>query len=84
MTEYSIPNPEGVHPAGDHRAVAAPQITQKSLNRDILALISKPGKVWTTIFVIDILILLAALIALRNMIVTGLGTEGWTRPVMWS
>ena len=61
-----------------------PPITFRSLNADVLQLISRPGPVWTTIFVIDLVILAIGLVALRNMIATGLGVEGWTRPVMWS
>jgi Ni/Fe-hydrogenase subunit HybB-like protein len=63
---------------------ADPPITQKSLNDDVLRMIAWPGPVWTTVFVLDLLVLLLGGIALRNQIVQGLGVAGYTRPVMWA
>ena len=59
-------------------------ITQKSLNDDLLKLIGVPGKVWWTIFLIDLVILALGAIAERNQIVFGVGVAGHTRPVMWA
>jgi molybdopterin-containing oxidoreductase family membrane subunit len=59
-------------------------VTQKSLNDDILKMISLPGKIWWTIFVLDLAVLAVGLTALRNEIVLGLGVAGYTRPVMWA
>jgi molybdopterin-containing oxidoreductase family membrane subunit len=60
-------------------------MTQKSLNDDVLKMISWPGWLWWSVFVIDVCILLLGLgVALRNQIVLGLGVAGYTRPVMWA
>lgn len=59
-------------------------MTQKSLNDDVLRMISWPGHVWWTVFIIDLVILVIGGIALRNEIVLGLGVGGWTRPIMWA
>jgi Ni/Fe-hydrogenase subunit HybB-like protein len=59
-------------------------ITQKSINDDVLRLMSKPGPLWWTIFIIDLVILTCGLIAERNQIVYGIGVAGHTRPVMWA
>ncbi len=59
-------------------------ITQKSLNDDVFKMISKPGKLWWTIFLIDLLILGIALGFVRNLIVHGWGVSGFNRPVMWA
>ena len=59
-------------------------MTQKSLNDDVLRMISWPGHVWWTVFIIDLVILVIGGIALRNEIVMGLGVGGWTRPIMWA
>ncbi len=59
-------------------------ITQKSLNDDILRMIAKPGPVWVTVFILDLLVLLVGGLCLRNQIVLGLGVAGYTRPVMWA
>ena len=59
-------------------------ITQKSINDDVLRLMSKPGPLWWTILIIDLAILTCGLIAERNQIVYGVGVAGHTRPVMWA
>jgi molybdopterin-containing oxidoreductase family membrane subunit len=59
-------------------------VTAKSLNDDLLKLISKPGKVWWAIFLLDLAILAVGLIAERNQVVHGIGVAGHTRPVMWA
>ena len=59
-------------------------ITQKSLNDDLLRMISVPGKLWWAIFLLDLSILAIALIAERNQIYHGIGAAGHTRPVMWT
>ncbi len=59
-------------------------MTQKSVNDDVLRLMSKPGRIWWTIFLIDLAILTTGLIAERNQIVYGVGVAGHTRPVMWA
>ena len=59
-------------------------VTQKSLNDDILKLMSKPGKIWWTIFLIDLAILAVGMLAERNQIFFGVGVAGHTRPVMWA
>lgn len=59
-------------------------ITQKSLNDDLLKLISVPGKWWWLIFLTDLAILTLGMIAERNQIVHGIGVAGHTRPVMWA
>ena len=56
-------------------------MTQRSLNEDCLKLISKPGPVWWTIFLIDLAILTVGLLAERNQIMFGIGVAGHTRPV---
>src|SRR3954466_9637526 len=66
------------------RTEAAPPITQKSVNDDVLRLISKPGRTWWTIFIVDLIILAIGMIAERNQIVNGIGVAGHTRPVMWA
>jgi molybdopterin-containing oxidoreductase family membrane subunit len=58
--------------------------TQKKLNDDVLKMISWPGPVWWTVFIIDLVILGIGFFALRNQIVLGLGVAGYTRPVMWA
>jgi Ni/Fe-hydrogenase subunit HybB-like protein len=62
----------------------APAFTQKSLNDDILKMISRPGKVWWAVFLLDLTILAIAMIAERNQIALGIGVGGHTRPVMWA
>jgi molybdopterin-containing oxidoreductase family membrane subunit len=59
-------------------------VTARSLNDDILRLIRMPGKVWWSIFLLDLLVLSVALLAVRNIIVHGWGAAGFTRPVMWA
>lgn len=59
-------------------------VTQKSLNDDVLAMISLPGKVWITLFVLDLVVVAVALAAVRNMIVHDWGVSGMTRPIMWA
>ena len=59
-------------------------ITQKQLNDDCLKMIGWPGKVWWTVFILDLLVLAGAMLVLRNQIVLGLGVAGYTRPVMWA
>jgi molybdopterin-containing oxidoreductase family membrane subunit len=61
-----------------------PTVTQKSLTRDVFRLLTPPGRIWWTAFVLDLTILAVGLIALRNEVVLGLGVGGWTRPVMWA
>jgi len=63
---------------------AEPPITQKSLNQDLLKLISVPGPIWWSIFLLDLTILAIGVIAERNQIVHGIGVAGHTRPVMWA
>jgi molybdopterin-containing oxidoreductase family membrane subunit len=58
--------------------------TQKSLNDDILKMISPPGRIWWAIFILDLLVLAIGLLAYRNQIVMGIGVVGKTRPVMWA
>ncbi len=60
------------------------EMTQKSINDDVLRLIGAPGRVWWTIFIIDLLILGTGVIAERNQIINGIGVAGHTRPVMWA
>jgi len=64
--------------------VPAEAITQKSLNDDVLRMISKPGKIWWAVLTLDLIILTLGLIAERNQIVHGIGSAGHTRPVMWA
>jgi Ni/Fe-hydrogenase subunit HybB-like protein len=60
-------------------------VTQKSLNDDLLAILTRmPGPVWWIVFIVDLMVLAVALIAFRNMAVLGIGTSGHTRPVMWA
>ncbi|MCC6349867.1 MAG: polysulfide reductase NrfD [Candidatus Eisenbacteria bacterium] len=59
-------------------------VTQKSLNDDVLRLISLPGKVWWTLFLLDLIVLAVALASVRNLIVLGWGVSGFQRPVMWA
>ncbi|HEY6866566.1 MAG TPA: NrfD/PsrC family molybdoenzyme membrane anchor subunit, partial [Candidatus Eisenbacteria bacterium] len=61
-----------------------PAMTQKSLNDDLLKMISKPGKVWWGVFLLDLAILALGVVAERNQIVHGIGVAGHTRPVMWA
>ncbi len=68
----------------EEREHLPPTITQKSLNDDLLKLISRPGKWWWTIFLIDLAILAVGMVAERNQIVHGIGVAGHTRPVMWA
>jgi molybdopterin-containing oxidoreductase family membrane subunit len=60
------------------------EMTQKSLNRDALSLLGRPGKVWWGVFLLDLAILALGLFAERNQIVYGIGAAGHTRPVMWA
>jgi len=60
------------------------QITQASLNDDVLKLISLPGKIWWAAFLFDLAVLAVALGAVRNVIVHGWGVSGFQRPVMWA
>jgi len=50
-------------------------ITQASLNDDVMKLISLPGKIWWTAFLLDLTVLAVALAAVRNLIV-----HGWVCP----
>ncbi len=59
-------------------------VTQKSLNDDVLKMISLPGKVWWALFLLDLAVLAVALVAVRNLIVHGWGVSGFMRPVMWA
>jgi molybdopterin-containing oxidoreductase family membrane subunit len=60
-------------------------VTQKSLNDDILRLLTKmPGPVWWAVFLFDLLVLGVGAMAFRNMVVLGIGVSGHTRPVMWA
>ena len=59
-------------------------ITQKSLNDDLLKLISIPGPVWWGLFLLDLAILAIGALAERNQIAIGIGVAGHTRPVMWA
>jgi len=59
-------------------------VTQKSLNDDVLKMISLPGKVWWALFLLDLMVLAVALAAVRNLIVHGWGVSGFMRPVMWA
>ena len=59
-------------------------VTQKSLNDDVLKMISLPGKVWWALFLLDLVVLAVALAAVRNLIVHGWGVSGFMRPVMWA
>jgi molybdopterin-containing oxidoreductase family membrane subunit len=60
-------------------------VTQKSLNDDILRLLTKmPGPVWWAVFLFDLLVLGVGVMAFRNMVVLGIGVSGHTRPVMWA
>ena len=59
-------------------------VTQKSLNDDVLKMISLPGKVWWALFLLDLAVLAVALAAVRNLIVHGWGVSGFMRPVMWA
>ncbi len=61
-----------------------PAMTQKSLNQDILRMLKRPGKIWWSVFLLDLSILAVAMIAERNQIVLGIGVAGHTRPVMWA
>ena len=65
-------------------ADAGPVMTQKSINDDVLRMISKPGRLWWTIFIVDLLILVIGVLAERNQIMFGIGVAGHTRPVMWA
>ncbi|HTQ48471.1 MAG TPA: NrfD/PsrC family molybdoenzyme membrane anchor subunit [Polyangiaceae bacterium] len=59
-------------------------VTARSLNDDVLSMISIPGKVWWALFIFDLLVLSTALAAVRNLIVHGWGVSGFVRPVMWA
>jgi molybdopterin-containing oxidoreductase family membrane subunit len=60
-------------------------VTQKSLNDDLLAILTRmPGPVWWMVFALDLMVLGVALVAFRNMAVLGIGVSGHTRPVMWA
>lgn len=59
-------------------------VTQKSLNDDVLKMISLPGKVWWALFLLDLVVLAVALAAVRNLIVHGWGVSAFQRPVMWA
>jgi Ni/Fe-hydrogenase subunit HybB-like protein len=66
---------------GEHVPVT---VTQKSLNRDLLRMLQRPGWLWWVVFLFDLAVLAVALFALRNQIVYGIGVAGHTRPVMWA
>jgi molybdopterin-containing oxidoreductase family membrane subunit len=59
-------------------------MSQKQLNDDLLKLISVPGKIWWSLFILDLAILTLGVISERNQIVFGIGVAGHTRPVMWA
>jgi Ni/Fe-hydrogenase subunit HybB-like protein len=60
-------------------------VTQKSLNDDVLRLLtSLPGPVWWAVFLFDLAVLAVGIVAFRNMVVLGIGVSGHTRPVMWA
>ena len=87
-TVTDIPlGPAAVVAEGHVRRVdpAAPPITQKSLNDDLLQADQRsPGPIWWAIFLLDLTILAIGMIAVRNQIVHGIGVAGHTRPVMWA
>src|SRR5262249_5202390 len=59
-------------------------ITQKSINDDVMTLISLPGQIWWAAFLFDLTVVSVALAAVRNLIVHGWGVSGFMRPVMWA
>ncbi len=59
-------------------------LDQKTLNDDVMTMISLPGKIWWVIFLLDLTVLAVALAAVRNLIVHGWGVSGFMRPVMWA
>ncbi|TMQ50153.1 MAG: hydrogenase [Candidatus Eisenbacteria bacterium] len=84
MSEATLTAQGEARTAGAPGEPGASRMTQRSLNEDCLKLISKPGPVWWTIFVIDLAILTVGLLAERNQIMFGIGVAGHTRPVMWA
>ncbi len=59
-------------------------VTARSLNDDVLSMVSIPGKVWWTLLLVDLAVLAVALAAVRNLIVHDWGVSGFMRPVMWA
>ncbi len=60
-------------------------VTQKSLNADVLKVLTRmPGPVWWMVFILDLVVLGIGALAFRNMAVLGIGVSGHTRPVMWA
>jgi molybdopterin-containing oxidoreductase family membrane subunit len=64
--------------------VPAREVTQRSLNDDVMSMIAVPGKIWWALFLLDLTVLAVALAAVRNLIVHGWGVSGFMRPVMWA
>ena len=85
MSTTTLDNEQATYETGfDPHGGTDPTITQKSLNADALKLISKPGPIWWTIFILDLTILAIGMICERNQIALGIGVAGHTRPVMWA
>jgi Ni/Fe-hydrogenase subunit HybB-like protein len=79
MTETTSPNAA----AAAHDPGSRP-LTQKSINDDVLGMVTKPGRLWWTVFLLDLLVVGIALVSVRNIIVRGWGVTGFQRPVMWA
>jgi molybdopterin-containing oxidoreductase family membrane subunit len=60
------------------------EVTQRSVNDDVLSMVAIPGPVWWTLFLVDLTVLAVALAAVRNLIVHGWGVSAFMRPVMWA
>ncbi len=83
MTDIALPNLEQKAGATTPDPESRP-ITQRSLNDDVMGMVTKPGRVWWTVFLLDLLVVAVALVAVRNIIVRGWGVSGFQRPVMWA
>ena len=72
-------------PGGEvHEETAVRALTPRQLNTDCLRMISIPGRVWWLVFLGDLIVLAAALAAVRNEIYLGWGVSGFLRPSMWA
>jgi molybdopterin-containing oxidoreductase family membrane subunit len=83
MTDITYEPAAGPDEVGKGEHVPA-TVTQKSLNADILRMLERPGKIWWSVFLLDLVILMIGALAERNQIALGIGVAGHTRPVMWA
>ena len=60
------------------------ELTYKKVTEDISSIGERAGKIWLTIFILDLLVLAFGVACFIHQVREGLGVTGYTRPSMWS